>query len=209
MAVASDIQHLKLSFSAHASAALGWGRCAKVPLLSHLLKFLEAGFDAQAAQLEPGRAPRLPDPWNLSLADSGGWCMAAVSADAGVRLGVDLERRRPRETRSLEAHLGWLERSDDLKHFYRRWTLAEACFKALGGAADGPLSAAALFAGLEFAARSPTRTEQRSGAGEEQGAGGVAIQVQGQSVWVQWQQPLPDFQSCLVALLPSNAAALP
>lgn len=192
----SDIQLVHLSFSPGSPAALGWGRCSKQRLLGHLLRDLGAEFDADAAHLEPHRVPRLPEPWTLSLADCAGWRMAAVSSVAGVRLGVDLERRRPRETGPLETHLGWLERSDDLHHFYRRWTLAEACFKALGGAVYGPVTAAALFAGLDFATSSALRKTE-----------GIAARIQGLSVWVQWRQPLPDFESCVVALLPSAAVS--
>lgn len=72
------------------------------------------------------------DQWVLSLAHSGPWLLASAACVIGRRtcMGVDVEQRKPRDFDGIGRFLGWPSRSRDDLHFYRRWTLAEALFKA-------------------------------------------------------------------------------
>jgi 4'-phosphopantetheinyl transferase len=77
---------------------------------------------------------------SASLSHSGGWC-AALTAPAGLRVGVDLERVRARDEVALARWafaagecdaLGALHGTERRLRFYVLWTLKEACAKALG-----------------------------------------------------------------------------
>ncbi|MFK7914331.1 MAG: hypothetical protein AB8B93_10490 [Pseudomonadales bacterium] len=119
-------------------------------------------------QFAPRRAPRAAG-WLLSYAHSGEWLLAAamaipsgtsgLSRAAGTApqaaLGIDIERLRSRNHSRLARFLGWRGDSLNLGHFYRRWTLAEALLKALGGA-----HAKATFNALDSALQ--TKLEVRS-----------------------------------------------
>jgi len=80
------------------------------------------------------REPGLPD---FSISHSGDWLWLAVGEPA---LGLDVEQRRPRRNlQKLMAHvlspleLAWVAgQSDELRAFYRLWTLREAVLKASG-----------------------------------------------------------------------------
>ena len=79
-----------------------------------------------------GRAPELDGAWTLSISHTGPWLLAAAALGSKVHLGVDVERCKPRNFDGIGAFLGWPSPSRDARHFYRRWTLAEALFKAVG-----------------------------------------------------------------------------
>ncbi len=85
-------------------------------------------------QFPPAAAPHYTAPWVLSLTHSGGWLAAAAAKGPGVAIGVDVERHRLRDFSRIGQFLGWASPSQDQAHFYRRWTLAESLFKAVGGA---------------------------------------------------------------------------
>ena len=87
---------------------------------------------AGEVQFPPRRAPQLNDQWVLSLAHSGPWLLAGAAQVVGRRtcMGVDIERCKARDFNGIERFLGWPSHSRDEAHFYRRWTLAEAVFKA-------------------------------------------------------------------------------
>lgn len=80
------------------------------------------------------RDPRLPD---FSISHSGDWLWLAVGEPM---LGLDVEQLRPRRNlQKLMAHvlspleLAWVAVQDDeLRAFYRLWTLREAVLKASG-----------------------------------------------------------------------------
>ena len=84
----------------------------------------------------PRSAPLLNDQWVLSIAHSGPWLVAVAGATnvVGRRtcIGVDIEQYKARDFSGIERFLGWSPRSRDAARFYRRWTLAEAIFKATG-----------------------------------------------------------------------------
>lgn len=101
-------------------------------------------------QLRAGSAPKLVSSAaavdaapTLSLSHSGNLLLAAAAAP-GHQLGVDVERLRSRDFQRIETHLGWSEADQLLASqgqgqgperqllFYRRWTLAESLYKALG-----------------------------------------------------------------------------
>ena len=77
-------------------------------------------------------APVFDDQWVLSLAHSGPWLLAGAARVVGQRtcIGVDVEQCKNRDFNGIGRFLGWPSRSRDEAHFYRRWTLAEALFKA-------------------------------------------------------------------------------
>jgi 4'-phosphopantetheinyl transferase len=84
------------------------------------------------------RPPSDHGAWSLS--HSGGYAGLALGS-AGLLLGVDLERVRPRRILDLAAswftprefdQLSGLPPADQEAHFYVLWTLKEACTKALG-----------------------------------------------------------------------------
>lgn len=118
-----------------------------------------AGWTAQNLQFGRGEAPTVvagSDPELaytgvcpiLSLAHSGGLLLVAAGTGAetgsgsDLRVGADVERLRARDFQRLEAHMGWSEAASLWPHkkgeapeqllFYRRWTLAESLYKALG-----------------------------------------------------------------------------
>lgn len=80
------------------------------------------------------RDPGLPD---FSISHSGDWLWLAVGEPT---LGLDVEQQRPRRNlQKLMAHvlsareLAWVAvQSDELRAFYRLWTLREAVLKASG-----------------------------------------------------------------------------
>ncbi len=93
----------------------------------------------------PGQTGAAPDrPPVLSLAHSGPLLLAAAGKPQTKEfvLGVDVEQLRERDFARIEAHMGWrdasslrLEGNCQLTEnllFYRRWTLAESLYKALG-----------------------------------------------------------------------------
>mgnify|MGYP001544508212 FL=1 len=68
----------------------------------------------------------------VSVSHSGDW--VAVALCDGADVGIDVERiNRNRQTGRLSAFLGWGEELIDPIDFYARWTLWEACFKAVRG----------------------------------------------------------------------------
>lgn len=83
-----------------------------------------------------GGAPTVAGGCVLSLSHSGPWLLCAAvrasSSCATLRLGVDLEHNLPRGFEQIRGALGWPSACDDPSHFYRRWTLAESLFKAVG-----------------------------------------------------------------------------
>lgn len=87
---------------------------------------------AAEVRFPPRRPPLLNDQWVLSLAHSGPWLLASAARVVGRRtcMGVDVECRKARDFNGIGRFLGWPSRSRDEVHFYRRWTLAEALFKA-------------------------------------------------------------------------------
>ena len=93
-----------------------------------------AGAEAtgEMVRFPPRSAPLLNDRWVLSLSHSGPWLAVGAARVDGVRtcLGVDVERHKARDFDGIGRFLGWSSRSRDEAHFYRRWTLAEALFKA-------------------------------------------------------------------------------
>lgn len=128
------------------------GPADRQPLLARALSVAGCEAPVPVVDCQPRQAPSTPG-WTLSYADSGPWLLAAaMPATASKALGADIERNRRRDYGRLEAFLGWRSKSADLAHFYRRWTLAEALFKALGGA-----HAKATFDALDSAMESKTR----------------------------------------------------
>ncbi|MFD4840997.1 4'-phosphopantetheinyl transferase family protein [Achromobacter sp. NPDC058515] len=97
----------------------------------------------------------VPPPGATSLSHSGGHAVGAA-APAGWKVGVDLERIRPRDVERLaqwvcaaseREALAKLEGAARLDHFYMLWTLKEAFIKAAG--LDFPADMASV--GLESA----------------------------------------------------------
>ena len=100
-------------------------------------------------QLCAGSAPRLISSAEncesaaptLALSHSGNLLLAAA-AEPGHQLGVDVERLRDRDFQRLETHMDWraadqllpgsVQEIERKLLFYRRWTLAESLYKALG-----------------------------------------------------------------------------
>ncbi|WP_094854340.1 4'-phosphopantetheinyl transferase family protein [Bordetella genomosp. 10] len=95
---------------------------------------------SRAALRQAGAGTRGDAPRAWSLSHSDGHALVA-RAPAGWRVGVDLERRRPRDVAALaqwccdageQAHLAALPEARRLAFFYRLWTLKEAFIKAAG-----------------------------------------------------------------------------
>lgn len=69
---------------------------------------------------------------SISVSHSGDWIAVALSPHVDVGIDVELiDRSRP--TEKYEALLGWVSISSDPVAFYSKWTLWEACFKAIRG----------------------------------------------------------------------------
>ncbi len=95
-----------------------------------------AGADvtSETVRFPAGSAPLLNDQWVLSLSHSGPWLTVGAARVNRRRtcLGVDVERYKARDFDGIGRFLAWPSRSRNEAHFYRRWTLAEALFKATG-----------------------------------------------------------------------------
>ena len=115
-----------------------WSRDDKSECMARALVGVGAPRAIDAVIFPPGRAPTVGQPGNcvLSLSHSGPWllCAAAreMSCSVSPRLGVDLEHDRPRGFEAICRALHWPGASKDPSHFYRRWTLAESMYKAVG-----------------------------------------------------------------------------
>lgn len=138
---------------------------------------------AAAVAFPENSPPQTPLPWRLSLAHSAQVLLAGATPMLTGRrpcaFGVDLEQHRHRDYQRLEAFLGWTCASRSPVHFYRRWTLAEALLKAVGG-----IAAAATFNALDCALESTDpRPEVRSCA------------LEGFEYWVMWPD-LIEAQTC-------------
>lgn len=66
-------------------------------------------------------------PWQLSISHSGS--AVAVALSLSERLGVDIERRKPRQFADFCQQYPALAGAEDPERFYRAWTAAEACSK--------------------------------------------------------------------------------
>ncbi|MEM1231033.1 MAG: 4'-phosphopantetheinyl transferase superfamily protein [Pseudomonadota bacterium] len=122
---------------------------------------LPASVRASDVRWPARRAPQAPRPWRLSASRSGPWMVLAATGGSPARagscaIGVDVERLRPRNFAALERHLGWSRASVGAEHFYRRWTLAEACFKCGTGSPQVSDLRSALFAALDCASNAPS-----------------------------------------------------
>ena len=115
------------------------------------LKGLGPGYAGVGIELPKHAAPKVAADCAPSLSHSGEWLLSAVAGPAklgsAIRLGADIERVRPRRFVQIGAYLGWPSPSESEAHFYRRWTLAEALFKA--GGSEG----IALFGRFDHATR--------------------------------------------------------
>jgi hypothetical protein len=91
-----------------------------------------AGRNWRLARAASG-APRLiqnegPSRFNVSIAHSGDWF--AVALAKGARVGVDIERIKPRKNlRAMAEYMAWSGEVSNLDDFLARWTLWEACVK--------------------------------------------------------------------------------
>jgi len=90
---------------------------------------------AGCVELEDGllNAIQSTSPIQVSRSHSGEWI--AVGAAAGVAIGVDIERMRPRQNRSRMAQYIGLGpgAADSNRTFFAHWTLREALAKCTGG----------------------------------------------------------------------------
>lgn len=134
--------------------------------------------------------PLASEPWQLAFAHSGAWTLAAATARPQTALGADLERCRPRRYERLERHLGW-SGSASLAHFYRRWTLAESCFKAVRQPVASGHDAAAIFAALDSAANYRTSSGTLQQLALDTGLAELA-----------WYAPTPGLLACTLLLAP-------
>lgn len=105
-------------------------------VLNELLRmpaFSAAHIDQATLNHSESGSPRLlvggaPSGINLSMAHSGRW--VAVALAKGARVGVDVERARPRENFvAMAEYMGWKDRVDNLDDFLTQWTIWEACVK--------------------------------------------------------------------------------
>ena len=125
---------------------IGLGSTNRHPAADHVLAkragmqnaLKEVGLSCAGHEVEfpKNAAPRVATDCVLSLSHSASWLLCAAARprrpDFSTRFGVDIERRRPRRFEQIGNFLGWPSRSESEAHFYRRWTLAEALFKASG-----------------------------------------------------------------------------
>lgn len=109
---------------------------AKRLCMGHALSQVDVGFAGEEVRFPTGKAPLVDGNCVLSLSHSGDWilCAAARSGqpDSGLLFGVDLERHRTRDFDRIGHVLGWPSQSESTIHFYRRWTLVESLYKAVG-----------------------------------------------------------------------------
>lgn len=114
---------------------------ASCRVLAATLYELETGRMANQLQICHDRsgAPRIRCEGNsysyrVSLSHSGDWVAVALSSHVDV--GIDVEQiDRTRPTDKFGAFLGWNGNLSDPVAFYNKWTLWEACFKAVQGRA--------------------------------------------------------------------------
>lgn len=137
-----DAQSMRKTCSAIVAHVPGAGRSrsaarASCRELVATLYHLDTGADARRLQICHDRAgaPLIRfgeelSSHRISLSHSGDWVAVALSNDVDV--GIDVERiDRTRRTDKFGAFLGWSGDFSDPAKFYSKWTLWEACFKAL------------------------------------------------------------------------------
>lgn len=103
------------------------GRALTRQLLQQQLTLKQADIDIS---LPSEQAPSLQlqgIPWQLSISHSGNAVAVALSPSA--RLGVDIERLKPRQFADFCQQYPTLAGAADSERFYRAWTAAEACSK--------------------------------------------------------------------------------
>ncbi len=109
---------------------------AKRLCMGHALSQVDVGVTGEEVRFPTGKAPMVDRNCVLSLSHSGDWLLCAAARpgqpDSGVLFGVDLERNRPRAFDRIGHVLGWPSQSESAVHFYRRWTLVESLYKAVG-----------------------------------------------------------------------------
>jgi hypothetical protein len=135
--------------------------------------------------------PRAGGPWRLAFAHSGAWTLAAATARPNTALGADIERCRPRCYQRLERFLGWPRSSASLAQFYRRWTLAESCFKAAREPEVGGADARTIFAALDCAAD----YRARDGALQR-------LALPAGTAEIAWHTPAPGLVACTLLTAP-------
>ena len=109
---------------------------AKRFCMGRALSRVDPGFTGDDVRFPTGKAPMVAGDCVLSLSHSASWllCTAArpCRSDSIIVCGVDLERNRSRVFDRIGHVLGWPSQSESAMHFYRRWTLMESLYKAIG-----------------------------------------------------------------------------
>lgn len=135
--------------------------------------------------------PRADGSWRLAFAHTGSWTLAAATARQNTALGADIERCKPRRYQRLERYLGWPLGSASLAHFYRRWTLAESCFKAAREPETGGADARTIFAALDCEAD----YRARDGALQR-------LALNAGTAEIAWHTPVPGLVACTLLIAP-------